>query len=750
MKNAFIAAALGRWRSQLFLQQRIRSLARKVILRMDNVPLATALESWKMRSADCQRLKRAAIKVLRRMKLLTLAAPLDSWKGNSMESRRLKLAALRVASRLLNAKIASAFCRWQAHIAEYRLLCRAAHSVVIRMANAVLARSLNTWQAETVERRRQLQIMRNVAARFSGSLLGLAMTTWRDNTSENLLRVVRIRKVVSRMCNLTLATAAAAWRSAAAARRRQGQVALRALLRLAQLRQAKAMDAWLECQHSAHADETFAETERLRSAADRLQKERDSQNSALAAAGLGNPAVLSGLLGALQGQDVLQPVVLTQLLRKAAARPRGFLHSLCGLVDCMGREPPLVSPADLCSLLDGTRASPLQQRPSPEELVETVRAIYAPQAPLLPSDLVGVRKLLPGSAQPIDLNKLAAILNKCPSLDYLEQLACTGYESTTNLAPHCQDGGIPLPPRIICHIARSTSSLSNNYTVALESQLPGGAIYYTTDLSEPGPPLSAAAAGSSACDISSSNSPSGVTVALTRTTVVRALCISGASRSQVVTIEVVVPQMRGLELTATPPPATATGPLQPPQRTVVGGIGMLIARSTVGGHVIVKTLTPGGAAVRSPIKVTPGDVLVSVDGRDVRGLGTQAIARLITGQEGSKVDLTLLCSGGMGCSSAEQSTSAENRESGGVYHVVLTRTIAGYTPDGPPPLQQQQRPTPTAERPRTHAGQLPGSALAAAAAAGSFDELARFRDWLASAGWPVVGLGGGDEEEIIV
>jgi hypothetical protein len=178
---------------------------------------------------------------------------------------------------------------------------------------------------------------------------------------------------------------------------------------------------------------------------------------------------------------------------------------------------------------------------------------------------------------------------------------------------------------------------------------------------------------------------------------------------------------------------------------------MLIARSAAGGHVVVKTLTPGGAAARSPSKVTLGDVLVSVDGRDVRGMGTQAIARLITGPEGSKVDLTLLRGGGAGGAAAEEPAAVDQRGSDGVYHVVLTRTLAGYTPDGPPPPQQpQQRPPPTAERPRTHAGQMPATALAAAAAAGSFEELARFRDWLASAGWPVAGLGDGDDEEIIV
>ena len=68
---------------------------------------------------------------------------------------------------------------------------------------------------------------------------------------------------------------------------------------------------------------------------------------------------------------------------------------------------------------------------------------------------------------------------------------------------------------------------------------------------------------------------------------------------------------------------------------------MLIERFQEDGHIVVKSLIPGGAAeVDGRIQV--GDLLLSVDGRGVGGMASENVQRLIAGLPGSVVELGLI------------------------------------------------------------------------------------------------------------
>ena len=72
------------------------------------------------------------------------------------------------------------------------------------------------------------------------------------------------------------------------------------------------------------------------------------------------------------------------------------------------------------------------------------------------------------------------------------------------------------------------------------------------------------------------------------------------------------------------------------QRGERAGIGVQLA--VVEGEPMIVSLVPGGAADRSR-QVSPGDVIVTVDGQPALGLPEGELALLLTGEEGSEVDL---------------------------------------------------------------------------------------------------------------
>lgn len=750
-------------------------LGRKVAFRILKGPLAAALRGWISRHQQQLRLRNVASRVLVRMLRMAQAAALEGWAANTRECARLRHLLLRVARSLMNRLVATALASWRDRAGEQSLLSRAGQRVVARLANATLARGLTGWQARV----RLLRDLRRVALKaallLSGSLLCRAFAKWQETSAKQARLENILGRAAARMQNLALATATDTWRSAVEAEKHRQRTSHIVLSRWTHRQLAAALDTWVEQHAVKMAEAVHAQSDELRSEIDALLAEREARSAALAAAGLGNPAVLAGLLEALRGQDTLQPVIITQLLRRAAARPRGFLHALSGLADSMTAQPPFVTPADLCSLLEAARAAPAQDRPTAATLVDIVREACAPPLPLTPEQLRAYHRLIGQRDPPVDLGRLASIIDGCPSMNDLELLAGPDparaqarirarVAELEGVVERLKQHNDLLPPRVRWKSAASADGSAGG-TVSLESQVPGGAVYYSTDLSEPGPPprppvgKGAGAAKSAAAVVS---------LPVVRNVTLRAVCISGIARSQAVTFEAIVPGCaeEAPELTVPPRPSLAAAPPPLAMRSALGGVGMLISRCESGGHVVVKTLTEGGAAASAGGRVAVGDVLVSVDGRDIRGLGTDAIARLITGPAGSSVELTLLRAGG-GASEVGPACvlgpHPEPASGDGVCQVTLARSLAGFV-SGRPRASPAPAPGAPARAPAASAAATAGvprlgsegvvlpdpAALAAAAAAGSLDELGRFRDWLLQSGWPAAGLGGWDDDEEMI
>ena len=708
MQGTAVAAALNKWQDICKAQKHGQALCKKVAIRIMKGPLVAALCAWISHHSELWRLKNSACRVLLRMQRLSQSRALGSWKANIEERSRLLVAARKVATRLLDSVRVSAFSGWREQASEQSRLFMIARRVVARMTNRTLWHCFSSWLAGAVRNCHLRKAAVKVALRYARSLLKRFLHSWLKNLKDNVLKNRLLMKTANRISNLSLAAAASAWRSFTIAAQQRCQICRKILKRWMYMQLASALDSWVDQHATTVAD---AKTESLVSELDALRTAQKAHAAALAAAGLSNPAVLAGLLDVLRGQESLQPVIITQLLRKASTRPRGFLHALSLLADAMAAQPPHVTPADLCSLLEAARAAPEPVRPTAAALVDIVRIACAPPVPLLPEEVSGCR---------------------------------------------VQHGvkGKPLPPRVRL---LSTVNPSSGIKLSLETQVKGALVYYTTDLTEPGP-HSQLNAGSKASS-RSSGAAAIVSVELVRTTTLCAVCIEGTSRSQTISFEVVFPSgtAQGFDSTASRPPTRAAAlPTQP----VKGGVGMLIARSS-GGHVVVKTLTEGGAAARASCSVGIGDVLVSVDGKDIRGLGTDSIAQLITGPEGSKVELTLLRAVSALQDNADGTASVVpgRSQADSVYHVCLTRTVSGFINGRPSASSyahmQQGKYQPATDKIGEGLVLPDPAALAAAAASGSLEELYRFRDWLAQAGWPSVTAGsagsdGWDEDDEMI
>ena len=64
-----------------------------------------------------------------------------------------------------------------------------------------------------------------------------------------------------------------------------------------------------------------------------------------------------------------------------------------------------------------------------------------------------------------------------------------------------------------------------------------------------------------------------------------------------------------------------------------GSIGAILAQANADGRVTVRETPPGYPAARAG--VTPGDEVLLIDGRDVRGMSPQAIHQALEGDVGS-------------------------------------------------------------------------------------------------------------------
>ena len=71
-----------------------------------------------------------------------------------------------------------------------------------------------------------------------------------------------------------------------------------------------------------------------------------------------------------------------------------------------------------------------------------------------------------------------------------------------------------------------------------------------------------------------------------------------------------------------------------------GSIGAVLAQSRHDGKVTVRDVPTGYPAAEAGL--APGDEILLIDGRDVRSMSPDAIHRLLEGQVGTAVNLTLL------------------------------------------------------------------------------------------------------------
>jgi carboxyl-terminal processing protease len=75
----------------------------------------------------------------------------------------------------------------------------------------------------------------------------------------------------------------------------------------------------------------------------------------------------------------------------------------------------------------------------------------------------------------------------------------------------------------------------------------------------------------------------------------------------------------------------------------VGSIGVILGREPETGAVHVREVPEGNAGDRAGLEV--GDEIVFVDGKDVRGQDVAGLRRLLRGDPGSHVSLTVLRDG---------------------------------------------------------------------------------------------------------
>eukprot|EP00802_Teleaulax_amphioxeia_P010095 Tamp_10120.p4 GENE.Tamp_10120~~Tamp_10120.p4 ORF type:complete len:143 (+),score=27.44 Tamp_10120:717-1145(+) len=117
------------------------------------------------------------------------------------------------------------------------------------------------------------------------------------------------------------------------------------------------------------------------------------------------------------------------------------------------------------------------------------------------------------------------------------------------------------------------------------------------------------------------------------------------------------------------------------------GVGIVFQREETLDHngLVVDSLAPGGPAECSKM-VEPGDRLITINGKSIRGLDARSIARLILGPMDSSVELVFEC----------KDTSPPQRKT-----VVLTRNVqlvenAANTQAKPEPEPAPPAPAPPA------------------------------------------------------
>jgi hypothetical protein len=239
---------------------------------------------------------------------------------------------------------------------------------------------------------------------------------------------------------------------------------------------------------------------------------------------------------------------------------------------------------------------------------------------------------------------------------------------------------LKLPHAPICTAPYSTV-FSDSLTLFLASCDSSAVIYYTTDGRMPGPDcFEGVGTGSSSLEL-----------ILSRSCVLKAVCsLEGIGLGKVMTKKFVKKDEKKREKTSgvveqlpyanTEHPANLGEIINNsgqsfekklekimPRNSIpinpVGGVGLLLEQQQDGtdSRIVVKNLIKDGAAEHDG-RVRPGDFLVAVDGRDIRNSKVESVLKLISGMEGSDVELTLERKG----------------VEGPQIRIILTRSAAGF------------------------------------------------------------------------
>ena len=383
----------------------------------------------------------------------------------------------------------------------------------------------------------------------------------------------------------------------------------------------------------------------------------------LAAAGLSDPKLLDRLLTALCQPPSDSPVDAINLLERVKASNGVMLPELCLFLDLLSEAEMLLP--DVRGLLSDLRA------PVPRTVQEARRMVNVMNqpAPLSVEDLAALRALLRGPP-PLSIDALKQLLLACPSLEDLQRMLAELDSLRRQLAEAQREAQrlkaaadalasdlaarVPAAPVVAAPLSPSHTGSAS---LSVLTGSPSAFIYCTTDGTEP-TPTNFEHSGRSPLELS-----------LQQSCILKARVEDHRELSAVAEQRVVVAAPRERERSA---PRT-------------GGVGMLIERFQDDGHIVVKSLIPGGAADQDG-RIQPGDYLLAVDGQVVGVFPSETVVRMIAGPEGTTVDLRLMRTAEDGSSEAPGGgafgRSGPRSARGLEYVVTLARCESGFI--GPP------------------------------------------------------------------
>ena len=96
-------------------QEKLRTVAVKLVLRWQLMALAPAMSHWVDQCQRQKKMRRSAEAVVRRWKNVALSGAWQAWHGKYSTAKKIASTALRTIRRLWNIECAKAFARWQEH-----------------------------------------------------------------------------------------------------------------------------------------------------------------------------------------------------------------------------------------------------------------------------------------------------------------------------------------------------------------------------------------------------------------------------------------------------------------------------------------------------------------------------------------------------------------------------------------------------------------------------------------------------------